>query len=150
MMAQGSHQEPPCHQHKPFTSTTTVATVWPGQQHRGRVRLLLRKRKMKTVRLGGDGGGKNKAPAKRRVLGGLVRILRRMKLRWLKLQYVRMLKRLKEHYRSIVKDLIEAGASVETFQQRLFMETSFAIPIGVSLSAYPSHFGSDCPRTIFM
>ncbi|MED6212125.1 Lox2p [Stylosanthes scabra] len=148
MMAEDSHQEPPCQQHKPFTSTTTVATVWPGQQNRRRFRLLLRKRKMKTVRLGGDGG--KKAPAKRRLLGGLVRILRRMKLRWLKLQYVRMLKRLKEHYRSIVKDLIEAGASVETFQQRLFMETSFAIPIGVSLSTYPSHFGSDCPRTIFM
>ncbi|RYQ89070.1 hypothetical protein Ahy_A09g045394 isoform C [Arachis hypogaea] len=102
---------------------------------------------MKTVKLGGEG---KKTSAKRRMFRGLVRILRRMKVRWLKLQYLRMLKRLKEHYRSILKDLVEAGASVETFQQRLFMETSFAIPIGVSLSTYPSHFGSDCPRTIFM
>ncbi|XP_057735965.1 uncharacterized protein LOC130951328 [Arachis stenosperma] len=146
-MAQDSHQEPPCQQQHITTSTSTVAIMWPWQQHRGRVRLLLRRRKMKTVKLGGEG---KKTSAKRRMFRGLVRILRRMKVRWLKLQYLRMLKRLKEHYRSILKDLVEAGASVETFQQRLFMETSFAIPIGVSLSTYPSHFGSDCPRTIFM
>lgn len=104
---------------------------------------LLRRRKVQTVRLGG------KKP--RRRISGILRMFRRMRLRWLKLQYVRMLKRLKEQYRNIVKDLVEAGSTIETFQQRLFMESTFAIPVGVNLSTYPSRFGSDHrPRTIFM
>lgn len=73
-----------------------------------------------------------------------------MRVKWLKLQYLRLLKRLKEHYRNVVKDLIEAGATIETFQQRLFMESTFAVPLGVNLSTYPSRFGSDYPRTLFM
>ncbi|KAI5311599.1 hypothetical protein L3X38_040772 [Prunus dulcis] len=44
---------------------------------------------------------------------------------------------------------ITAG-SLETFHQRIFMETSFAIPLGVSLSSYPPVAGSDRPRTLFM
>ncbi|TKY64254.1 hypothetical protein E2542_SST14147 [Spatholobus suberectus] len=125
------HQEP--QQHQP--------SMWPWQPRR-RVPLL-RRRKVQTVRLGG------KKKPRRRILG-LLRMFRRMRLRWLKLQYVRMLKRLKERYRNLVKDLVEAGATIETFQQRLFLESTFAIPVGVNLSTYPSRFGSDRPRTIFM
>lgn len=77
-------------------------------------------------------------------------MFKRMRVKWLKLQYLRLLKRLKEHYRNVVKDLIEAGATIETFQQRLFMESTFAVPLGVNLSTYPSRFGSDYPRTLFM
>ncbi|XP_004510482.1 uncharacterized protein [Cicer arietinum] len=104
---------------------------------------LLRRRKVQTVRLGG------KKP-RRRLIGGIVRMFRRMRVKWIKLQYLRLLKRLKEHYRNLVKDLIEAGATIETFQQRIFMESTFAIPLGVNLSTYPSRFGSDNPRSIFM
>jgi linoleate 9S-lipoxygenase len=95
------------------------------------------------VKLGG------KKP-RRRLIGGIVRIFRKMRVKWLKLQYLKFFKRLKEHYRNLVKELIEAGASIETFQQRIFMESTFAIPLGVNLSTYPSRFGSDYPRTIFM
>ncbi|XP_058743745.1 uncharacterized protein LOC131616436 [Vicia villosa] len=118
---------------------TTTMTTW---QPRRKISLF-RRRKLQTVRLGG------KSP-RRRLLGGIVRIFRRMRVKWLKLQYLKLFKRLKEHYRNVVKDLIEAGASVETFHQRLFMESTFAIPLGVNLSTYPSRFGSDHPRTIFM
>ncbi|KAK7349306.1 hypothetical protein VNO77_06571 [Canavalia gladiata] len=116
------------------------SSMWPWQPRR-RVSLI-RRRKVQTVRLGGK-------KARRGILG-LFRIFKRMRLRWVKLQYVRILKRLKEHYSNMVKDLVEAGATVETFHQRLFMESTFAIPLGVNLSTYPSRFGSDRPRTIFM
>ncbi|CAJ1950751.1 unnamed protein product [Sphenostylis stenocarpa] len=115
-------------------------SVWPSQTRR---RLpLLRRRKVQTVRLG--------AKKPRRRIFGLLRMFRKVRLRWLKLQYVRMLKRLKEYYSNLVKDLVEAGSTIETFQQRLFMESTFAIPVGVNLSTYPSRLGSNRPRTIFM
>jgi linoleate 9S-lipoxygenase len=77
-------------------------------------------------------------------------MFRKIRLRWLKLKYMCMLKKLKESYKNMVKDLVEAGATLETFQQRIFMETSFAIPLGVSLSSYPSLPGSDRPRTLYI
>lgn len=101
----------------------------------------IRRRKVQTVRLGG------KKP-RRRILG-LLKMFRKIRLRWLKLQYVRMLKRLKEHYRNLVKDLVEAGSTIETFQQRLFIESTFAIPVGLNLSTYPSRL-RDRSRIIFM
>lgn len=106
-----------------------------------RRRFPLRRRKLPIARLGG--------PRPRRSLV-FVKMLKKIRLRWLKLQYLCMLKKLKESYRSMVKDLMEAGSSLETFHQRIFMETSFAIPMGVSLSSYPSVAGSDRPRTLFM
>ncbi|CAJ2663383.1 unnamed protein product [Trifolium pratense] len=118
---------------------TTTMITW----HPRRKVSLYRRRKVQTVKLGG------KKP-RRRLIGGIVRIFRKMRVKWLKLQYLKLFKRLKEHYRNVVKDLIEAGASIETFQQRIFMESTFAIPLGVNLSTYPSRFGSDYPRTIFM
>jgi len=125
--------------HKQQNQPTTTMTTW---QPRRKVSIF-RRRKVQTVRLG------SKKP-RRRLIGGIVRMFKRMRVKWLKLQYLRLLKRLKEHYRNVVKDLIEAGATVETFQQRLFMESTFAVPLGVNLSTYPSRFGSDYPRTLFM
>ncbi|GAU32989.1 hypothetical protein TSUD_358560 [Trifolium subterraneum] len=127
------HKQP--YHHQP---TTTIMTWQPRRKV-----TLYRRRKVQTVKLGG------KKP-RRRLIGGIVRIFRKMRVKWLKLQYLKLFKRLKEHYRNLVKDLIEAGASIETFQQRIFMESTFAIPLGVNLSTYPSRFGSDYPRTIFM
>ncbi|OIW17533.1 hypothetical protein TanjilG_22645 [Lupinus angustifolius] len=59
---------------------------------------------------------------------------------------------LKEYYKNLMKDLVEGAATIETFHQRLLMESSsFAMPLGVSsFSTYPSRLGSDCPRTIFI
>ncbi|XP_057455059.1 uncharacterized protein LOC130746448 [Lotus japonicus] len=127
--------------HEPTTTTTLQPhlATWPWHLRRR----LRRRRKVQTVRLGGQ-------KPRRRVLRGLVRVFRRMRVRWLKLQYLRLLKRLKEHYRNVVKDMIEGAATIETFQQRLFMESTFAIPVGFNLSTYPSRCGSDYNRTIFM
>ncbi|KAL2336424.1 hypothetical protein Fmac_010870 [Flemingia macrophylla] len=108
------------------------------RQPRRRV-ALIRRRKVQTVRLGGK---------KRR--RGLLGMFRSMRLKWLRLQYVRMLKRLKEHYRNVVKELVEAGPTIEAVHQRVFMESTFAIPLGVNLSTYPSRFPSHRPPTIFM
>ncbi|XP_028752204.1 uncharacterized protein LOC114739888 [Neltuma alba] len=104
---------------------------------------LLRRRKVQMVRLGG------KKPGRRRVLF-VLRMLKKIRLRWLKLQYRRMLRNLKEYYRNLVKDMVEAGATIEAFQQRLFLESTFAVPAGVTFSVYPHSFGSDRPRTIFI
>ncbi|CAI0419051.1 unnamed protein product [Linum tenue] len=65
-------------------------------------------------------------------------MLRRVRLRWLKLRHSQLFKRLKEYYRGLVKDIIEAGATIEAYQQRLMMETSLAVPMGVSFSSFPS------------
>lgn len=92
-----------------------------------KIQIQQRKRKPPTLRLGGK---------KPRLL---VRLLRRIRLRWLKLRYLCMLKKLKEYYKRVVKELIEAGGSLESFQQRILLETSFAVPVmGVSFSTYPS------------
>ncbi|BFG24152.1 uncharacterized protein Pyn_02643 [Prunus yedoensis var. nudiflora] len=102
---------------------------------------LRRSRKLPVARLGGQ-------KPKRGLV--FVKMLKKIRMRWLKLQYLCMLKKLKESYKNMMKDLMQAGASLETFHQRIFMETSFAIPMGVSLSSYPSVAGSDRPRTLFM
>lgn len=104
---------------------------------------LRRRRRLPSVRLG------EKKPRRRVV--ALLRIFRRMRLKWLKLHYMRMMRKLKEYYRNLVKDLAAAGASLETFHQRILLETSFAVPVmGVSFSSYPSVPGSDRPRTLVM
>ncbi|XP_010261839.1 PREDICTED: uncharacterized protein LOC104600541 [Nelumbo nucifera] len=102
--------------------------------------LTTRRRKVQTIHLGGK---------KRR--GGLflVKVFRKIRLRWLKLQYSCMLKKLKDWYYSVVKDLIEAGATLEAVQQRLIMETYFTVPImGVPATTIPSSFGPNRPRPI--
>ncbi|XP_021295057.1 uncharacterized protein LOC110424727 [Herrania umbratica] len=118
---------------------TSLATTFQCQARR---RIFLRRRnKMPTVRLGG------KKP--RRGLF-IVRILKKMRLRWLKLQYTCMLRNLGKYYRNLIKDIVEAGASVEALQQRMFMESTFAVPVmGVSFSSFPSATGSDRPRALF-
>ncbi|XP_019417805.1 PREDICTED: uncharacterized protein LOC109328680 [Lupinus angustifolius] len=123
------------------TTTTPSQSLW--QPHRRRL-TLLRRRKVQSVQLGGK--------RSRRRMVGLVRIFKRLRLKWLKLKYLCMLKKLKEYYKNLMKDLVEGAATIETFHQRLLMESSsFAMPLGVSsFSTYPSRLGSDCPRTIFI
>ncbi|KAJ4717771.1 Receptor-type tyrosine-protein like [Melia azedarach] len=119
---------------------TLSATVIRRPIHR---RLHLRRRKLPVVRLG------SKKPRRRLFL---FRILRRFRLRWLKLHYACMLQKLKKYYSEVIKDIRDASATLESFQQRIFMESTFAVPVmGVSLSTFPSVPGSDRPRShLFM
>ncbi|GAY38433.1 hypothetical protein CUMW_036670 [Citrus unshiu] len=87
-------------------------------------RLLLRRRKPPVIRLGG------KKP-RRGIF--LVRILRRIRLRCLKLHYACMLRKLKKYYTQLVKDIRDASATLESFQQRLFMETTFGVPVELKI-----------------
>ncbi|KAL1538097.1 hypothetical protein AAHA92_26879 [Salvia divinorum] len=69
----------------------------------------------------------------------LLRLCKKAKLKWLKVKYLSMLKRLKNYYKDLVKDMIEGSGTIESFQQRMLLETSFAIPVmGLSLNSYPS------------
>ncbi|KAF9606079.1 hypothetical protein IFM89_023102 [Coptis chinensis] len=67
-------------------------------------------------------------------------IVRLLKLKWLRLKYACMLKKLKSYYDSVVKDLVEAGTTLETLQQRIMMQTYYTVPVmGVSAAGIPSH-----------
>ncbi|XP_021910983.1 uncharacterized protein LOC110824775 [Carica papaya] len=82
----------------------------------------LRRRKLPAIRLGGKQGF------------FLKKMVKKMRVRWVKLQYMRVLKKLKEYYEKMVKDIIKAGESLEgDFQKRIFAEATFALPVmGVS------------------
>ncbi|XP_022724857.1 uncharacterized protein LOC111281379 [Durio zibethinus] len=116
-----------------------LATTFQCQARR---RIFLRRRnKLPTVRLGGK---------KPRRGFFIVRVLKKMRLKWLKLQYKCMLRKLRKYYRNLIKDIVEAGATVEALQQRMFMESTFAVPVmGVSFSSFLSSAGSDLPRHLF-
>ncbi|KAL8098840.1 hypothetical protein AgCh_031528 [Apium graveolens] len=104
--------------------TTTSLVRWPT---RTRLIPLRRRRALPTVRLGG------KKNIRRKFF--IVRIFRRIKLKWIKMK----LKKLREYYHALIKDMIDGGASVEAFQQRLLMETSFGIPVlGLSINTFPT------------
>ncbi|XP_019414482.1 PREDICTED: uncharacterized protein LOC109326234 [Lupinus angustifolius] len=114
---------------------THITTVPPWQPRR---KIYLKKRqKLQLVRLGGNN--------KQQRRGMLVRVARMIRVKWLKLYYIRMLKKLKEYYQNFVKQLAETGANIETF---LFMESNFVIPTGLTISGCPSRHGLDHPRTI--
>ncbi|KAL3335242.1 hypothetical protein AABB24_031444 [Solanum stoloniferum] len=102
-----------------------------------RRKFSFRKKRLPTVRLG---GGKNNNSRRR---FSVAKLFRRVKLRWLKLQYTCLLKKLREYYRSAVKDLMENGGALDSFQQRLLLETSFAVPVmGLSFNTFPNHYGT--------
>ncbi|KAE7999038.1 hypothetical protein FH972_003523 [Carpinus fangiana] len=122
--------------HHPNPTETPIIPAVRGPTTR--LQISLRRRKLPTVRLGGK---------KPRRGFTLARVFRRLRLRWLKLQYTCMLKKLREYYRNLVKDMVDAGATLETFHQRVLMEASLAVPVlGVSFNNYPSVSGSARPR----
>nr|XP_009774797.1 PREDICTED: uncharacterized protein LOC104224786 [Nicotiana sylvestris]XP_016490384.1 PREDICTED: uncharacterized protein LOC107810158 [Nicotiana tabacum] len=97
-----------------------------------RRKISFRKKKLPAVRLGG--GKKHR----RRI--SIAKIFRRVRLKWLKLHYLRMLKKIKEYYGSLVKDIREGNEAIDAFQRRLLFETSFAIPVmGLSFNTFPNH-----------
>ncbi|OVA08342.1 hypothetical protein BVC80_209g66 [Macleaya cordata] len=93
-----------------------------------------RRRKVPSVRLGGE-----KKPRRGLLIASL---FRRIRLKWLKLQYSCMLKKLKDVYYSMVKDLIEAGTTLESIQQRIMTETYFSVPVmGAPSAGIASYVG---------
>ncbi|KAE8675316.1 Subtilase family protein [Hibiscus syriacus] len=116
-----------------------LAITFQAHHHYPRRRIFFlrrQKNKLPTVRLGG------KKPRGRVYI---VKVLKK-KIKWVKLQYDCMLRKLKKHYRNLIKDLVKASASVEALQQRMLMESIFAVPVmGVSFSSFPA---SDRPKTL--
>ncbi|XP_011035733.1 PREDICTED: uncharacterized protein LOC105133431 [Populus euphratica] len=131
-MAQDHHRIPP------RNTDLTTTSRWPLRR-----RLSLRRRKPPIIRLGGE------KPRRRRML--LLRMLRGTRLRWLKLRYLCMFKKLKECYRNFIKDLPVSGVTIEAYQQRLLMETSFAVPgMGITFSNFLSVQAGSNPSRSFM
>lgn len=105
-------------------SNMFITTIFPTPIRR---KVSFRRRRPPSVRLGGKKLGRR---------FNLVRLLKRVKLRWMKLKYSRLLKKLKEYYRCLVENL----SSAEAYHQRMLLETSFAIPVmGLSFNSYPSN-----------
>ncbi|KAI3521370.1 hypothetical protein L1887_10833 [Cichorium endivia] len=103
------------HKQSTIYRCTVRRRLWP---------LRRQKKKLPTVRLGG----------KRQLL---IRMFRRIRIRWSKMKKACTLKKLKEYYYSVLKDVIEAGGTFETFQQRLLLESSFAVPVmGLSFNTF--------------
>ncbi|KAI3524945.1 hypothetical protein L1887_03614 [Cichorium endivia] len=99
---------------------------------RPRIWRLRRKKKLPTVRLGGQrqlqGGGSGSV---------MVRMIRRIRIRWLKLKKACALKKLKEYYLCVLNDLTHNDGSYEKHQQMLLMESSFGIPVmGLTFNAF--------------
>ncbi|MCD7462830.1 hypothetical protein HAX54_049429 [Datura stramonium] len=89
-----------------------------------------------TVRLGGGKKNNNRRGF------SVARLFRRVRLRWL-LQYRCLMKKLREYYQCAVKDIMENGGALDAFQQRLLLETSFAVPVmGLSFNTFPNHYGT--------
>ncbi|AEE75460.1 hypothetical protein AtNW77_Chr3g0170471 [Arabidopsis thaliana] len=114
-------------------TAASSAFRWPSSRRK----IYLRRRKPQVVRL----GGKNSTP---RGSFSLKKVVTRMRLKWLRLYYVRLVKKIKAYYRTIVKEFEEAGAA--TIQQRMTVETAaFAAP-GLGLSFCPMSGYVDQPR----
>ncbi|CAN8321872.1 unnamed protein product [Cochlearia groenlandica] len=100
---------------------------------KSRRKIHIRRRKPQVVRL-----GRKNMPRGGFSLKGMVR---RMKVRWLKLHYVRLVKKVKGYYRNLVKEFVEAGAELEAIQKRMAVEAAaFAFPgLGLSFSSMSVH-----------
>ncbi|KAF6146623.1 hypothetical protein GIB67_008909 [Kingdonia uniflora] len=97
---------------------------------RGKI-LMHRRKGAPSIRLGG----------RKRRHGFFLVMFSRIKVRWLKLQYSCILKKLKKYYYSILKDLIEAGGTFDSMQQRIVMESYFTVPV-MGVSTLPSYVSS--------
>ncbi|KAF8083824.1 hypothetical protein N665_0750s0012 [Sinapis alba] len=88
------------------------------------------RRRCKVVRLGMPRGGFS-----------LKKMVRKMKLRWLRLHYVRLVRNIKGFYRNLVKEFLDTGAEFEAIQTRMAVEAAaFAVPgLGVSFSFVSVH-----------
>ncbi|XVF86917.1 hypothetical protein PTKIN_Ptkin18bG0079300 [Pterospermum kingtungense] len=127
---------------KPPPQTPLVTTF---QHHARRRTFYLRRREnnkhLPTVRLGGN--------KPRRGLF-IVRTLKKLRLRWLKLQYTCMLRKLRKYYKNLIKDIVEAAATVEAIQRPMFTESTFDVSVmGASWSTFTSATRPD-PRPLLL
>lgn len=60
-------------------------------------------------------------------------------MKFLKLKCNGLVKNLRGYYRSLINDMIEGSGSVDAFQQRLILETSFAVPVMGFFSSFPTN-----------
>lgn len=97
--------------------TTTTTTTNSFNRHRRKI--IFRRRKLPSVRLGGK-------KARKFALTG---VFRRVRVTWLKVKYALRLKKLKKFYRALIRDIIEGSAAVEPRQQMVYMESTFGIPV---------------------
>ncbi|KAI3851050.1 hypothetical protein MKW92_045465 [Papaver armeniacum] len=94
-----------------------------------------RRKKLPSIRLGDK-------KVKKGFNQQVIRLIKRIKVKWIKLQYSCMLKRLKSFYYSMLKDLMDANYtdSYDSMQQRIMMESYFSVPVmGVSIVSVPSY-----------
>ncbi|KAF7123579.1 hypothetical protein RHSIM_Rhsim12G0210400 [Rhododendron simsii] len=111
------------------THPPTPTTYKP---HRNR-QISLRRRKLPSVRLGG------KKPRRGHFF---VRLFRRARLRWLKIKNMCTLKKLKQYYRCLIREIIEASAAMETVQQRVLFDPTSGVPVlGMSFNSYTNAYG---------
>ncbi|KAF8393630.1 hypothetical protein HHK36_021875 [Tetracentron sinense] len=108
--------------HQNLTQThRSTSFRWPN-----RWIILTRRRNVPSIRLGGK-------KRRRRLYSP------RIRLRWLKQRYTCMLKKMKDYSRSVMKDLMEASATLESVQQRVMMDAYFAVPgMGISFANFPA------------
>lgn len=111
-----------------LATTPTAKTIGFGLRNRPTVRLYRRQRGP-SIRLGG--------PRQRKI----TRYLKALKIRWLRLKQAFLLKKLKQYYKKLIKELIDSAAGADAFQRRLANEASFAVPVmGLGFtSSYSSH-----------
>ncbi|XP_010534946.1 PREDICTED: uncharacterized protein LOC104810370 [Tarenaya hassleriana] len=111
-----------------MASITSAVFRWP----QIRRKIHLRRRKPPAIRLGGKPRGE---------LSPVKRMVRRMRLKWMRLRYVRLVRKIKGYYRNLLKELAGAGAGFEAIQQRMAVEAAaFAVPgLGLSFSSMSGH-----------
>ncbi|KAL0719497.1 hypothetical protein Bca4012_068821 [Brassica carinata] len=106
-------------------SFVTSAFRWPSSRRK----VYLRRRKPQVVRLGGRNGSTSRGRL------SLKRVVRKMRFKWLRLYYVKLVKMIRGYYRNLAQEFADAGAT--TIQQRMTVETAaFAAP-GLGLSFCP-------------
>ncbi|XP_047310603.1 uncharacterized protein LOC124914153 [Impatiens glandulifera] len=119
----------------PSTSSSSTSSVAAAGGTRFRwVFRPRRRRVMPTVRLG---DGKPSRGGRRLLL--IIRVVRRARVRWEKLKKSSVLKKLKELYRSLIRDVLDSGATIDAFHHRLLLETSFtALPLmPITFNSFP-------------
>ncbi|KAL6496927.1 hypothetical protein OROGR_028856 [Orobanche gracilis] len=127
-----SPTNPPISQ-KPIRHRSAITFRW--NLHRRR------RQRLPIARLGGENPRRGSFAAS---------LCKKVKLKWVRVKYLTLLRKLKKYYDSCVKDLMGGSGAIESFQQRMLLETSFAIPVmGLSLNAYPSSSSCALNRPMF-
>ncbi|KAK9101550.1 hypothetical protein Scep_024980 [Stephania cephalantha] len=89
------------------------------------------RRRITSVRLGGNKHRSTTHKGWAELAGASMKVMykRYVNIRWLKLQYWIMLKRLKEYYYSVIRDLIDAGATMSTIMNTITTENYRGVPM---------------------